>query len=391
MQGVLKFGWEQKHRITSAAMLVVMYVTVIMAGWFLSASYANAGTLTSVKDTLGNSAPASVSNHTIQFTVATTIPAAGSISVDFDTGFTFGSVDFTDVDIASASDYTLAAAATGGTLGVTFTESTQRMHIALGNTAITAGTVLTIEIGFNATFTTTGDQKITNPSTTGSKAVDISTKDTSNVELDSARTFVAIVNPITLNAVVAAAFTFTIDGMTTSESIDSQVVASASSANYVGFGTLTAGTPILMGSSLSVATNAANGFVVTIQSNHNMLASSGADIDCFVDGTCTGQTSAAWASPVGTLGSENTYGHLGVTSEDSATISATASVTGTTDGFFIGMTPQTPYTIWSNSTPADGIAQDIGHIDVGYRVQITALQEAGRYQSRVMYIATPTF
>lgn len=40
---------------------------------------------------------------------------------------------------------------------------------------------------------------------------------------------------------------------------------------------------------------------------------------------------------------------------------------------------------------ANGITQDIGHIDVGYRIQITALQEAGRSQSRLMYIATPTF
>jgi len=381
---------EQSGRMTALGLLVTLSVTMVLSGVMLSYQ-ANAGALTSIKDTLSVSAPSSASNHTIQFTVTTAIPANGSISVDFDSGFTFGSVEFGDVDVASAGgDYTDAAAATGQTLGVTFNETAQRLLIALGaGNNIEIGEVLTIQIGTHATG---GDAQITNPATTGSKAVTAKTYSAANATLDEGYTFVAIVNGVTLNAVVAASFTFVIDALLTGEAVDSYVITSSSEDSYVGFGTLTAGTPVTMGSSLSVSSNATNGFVVTVQQNHNMLASSGADIDCFSNGVCTGQTSAAYTAPTGTIGNELTYGHMGLTTEDSATISATASVgAGGTDGYFIGMVTGTPYTIWSYGGAADGVTQDIGHIDVGYRVAITALQEAGRYQSRLMYIATPTF
>jgi len=235
-----------------------------------------------------------------------------------------------------------------------------------------------------------GDNQIINPSSTGTFGVRITAYDGDDNVLADDDPFVAIVNPVDLNAVVDATFTFIIDGESGSGTIDSYTVASASSALYVGFGDLTAGTAVTMGSSLSVSTNAVSGFVVTIQQNHNMLASSGADIDSFKDGAVQ-YPAATWTAPVGTIGSENTYGHMGVATEDSATISATASVTTGSDGEFIGLVAGTPRTIWSYGGPADGTTQDIGHIDVGYRVQVTSLQEAGRYQNRLMYIATPTF
>jgi len=352
--------------MTALGLVVTLTVTMVLSGVLLSYQ-ANAGAITTISDTLTVSAPSSVSAHTVVFTPATAGGASNHILITF-TGFT-GQSGITSSDVTIAGFTVSSVSYSGDTLKIEVLE------------ALTA-TAKTVVLN--------GTNKLTNPSTTGSKLIEVNTTTSADAALDYGATYVAIVNGVTLNAVVAPSFTFVIDGMTTSEAIDGQTVASQSEDTYVGFGTLTAGTPVMMGSSLSVQSNATNGFVVTVQQNHNMLASSGADIDAFKDGVVQ-YPAALWSTPVGTIGNELTYGHLGITTEDDSTITKTASVTSTSDGHWIGLATGTPRTIWSYGGAADGVTQDIGHIDVGYRVQITALQEAGRYQSRLMYIATPTF
>jgi len=384
---------EQSGRITALGLLVTLSVTMLLSGVLLSYS-AEAADLTAVSDTLTVSAPASASNHTITFTIANQIPSGGSLSLDFQgtsAVFATGSVDYTDIDVLAPGQATLTScgAQTTSDWGVCISGS--KITFQAGSTALFNPGPITVRIGTHATSGATGDQQLTNPAGTGATEITIRTFNASNAELESGVTFVAIVNGVTLNAVVAPSFTFVIDALLTGEAVDDYVITSSSEDSYVGFGTLTAGTDYTMGSSLSVQSNATNGFVVTVQQNHNMLASSGADIDAFKDGVVQ-YPAATWTSPVGTIGNELTYGHMGVATEDSSTISATASVgAGGSDGMFIGLVAGTPRTIWSYGGAADGVTQDIGHIDVGYRVAITALQEAGRYQSRLMYIATPTF
>jgi hypothetical protein len=41
--------------------------------------------------------------------------------------------------------------------------------------------------------------------------------------------------------------------------------------------------------------------------------------------------------------------------------------------------------------PADGSTDNKGAANVAYTAEITALQEAGDYESTLTYIATPTF
>ena len=149
-------------------------------------------------------------------------------------------------------------------------------------------------------------------------------------------------------------------------------------------------------SSLSVTSNALNGFIVTVEQNHNMLASSGADIDCFANGsTCGDAGEAGWSSPTGVNGVEDTYGHLGLYTEDGTgtDITVAASISGTTgdNGTFFGLSGTTAVEIWDNDSTGDGNTQDTGHIQVIYRVEITGLQESGTYTNQLMYVATPTF
>jgi hypothetical protein len=51
-----------------------------------------------------------------------------------------------------------------------------------------------------------------------------------------------------------------------------------------------------------------------------------------------------------------------------------------------------PVEVFKHNGPADGTTQDIGKARVGYKVEISALQEAGSdYTATLTYVATPVF
>ena len=52
---------------------------------------------------------------------------------------------------------------------------------------------------------------------------------------------------------------------------------------------------------------------------------------------------------------------------------------------------QVPQEVMYHGGPADGSMQDKGSVEVAYRIQITALQEAGDYTNTLTYVATPTY
>jgi hypothetical protein len=62
------------------------------------------------------------------------------------------------------------------------------------------------------------------------------------------------------------------------------------------FGTLAANVSKTLAQDLTVSTNARNGYVVTVEQDANLLSSTGADIDGFIDGAYT-NTPAAWQAP----------------------------------------------------------------------------------------------
>jgi hypothetical protein len=139
-----------------------------------------------------------------------------------------------------------------------------------------------------------------------------------------------------------------------------------------------------MAQRLNVTTNARNGFVVTVEQDQNLLSSTGADIDGFIDGAYT-NTPAAWAAPTNSIANENTWGHWGLTSDDDINTSEFGSA------LFVAAST-TPRQIFSHAGPSDGVTNDIGSTTIGYQIQISPLQEAGDdYTTVLTYIATPTF
>lgn len=357
------------------ATLVACAVVLASVGVY---SIAQAANLVSVSDTLTDSDLNVVSNHTIAFTIPTGsagVAAGGTITVTFPAGFNFGSVVVGDIDLSiAAADQTLVAGAPGAT-DWGYTRSGQVITFTAGASESAAATnAIIIKIGTNATG---GTNRITNPNAVGSVELYI-TAGTS----DTGRTRVAIIDDVLVTAIVDTSFVFTISGTATSTAIDSATTTGSTTSQLIPYGRLVAGVPELLAQRLSVQTNARSGFNVTVQTTGTISSSNGADIDTFSNATDI-STPTAWSSPTNNIANENTWGHWGVTTEDDVTLFD--------PGEYIAAST-TPRSIFSHTGPADGTTTDVGLTDVGYKIQITPLQEAGDdYNTTLTYIATPTF
>jgi hypothetical protein len=209
-------------------------------------------------------------------------------------------------------------------------------------------------------------------------------------QTDSASLRVAIIDDVVVTASVDTTLTFVITGVSsgvTTANGEGGTTTVTSTATTIPWGILAPGTAKTARQDLAVTTNARNGFTVTVWQDQNLLSSNGADIDIFKDGV--NGSPAAWTSPLGTLDSEDTYGHEGITSED-ATLAA-GDTFGSALYDAVG-TSTTPLDIFYHTGPADGTTADKGATKIGYKIQINALQEAGTdYTQSLTYIATLTF
>ncbi|MCU0678243.1 MAG: hypothetical protein MUF19_01495 [Candidatus Pacebacteria bacterium] len=373
---------EALHRVV--AMLVAAAVTVVSVGFYSTASAAN---LAEVSNTLSDSDVSALSNHTIEFSLATSsagFTSGQTITVEFDTtgsnAFDLSAIAIGDLDISiNGSDRTIVAGAPAAnqfqaainttTDVITFTSG--------GGTAVgVAGDDIVIRVGTNAAG---GTNRVTNP-TAGSYEFLVTAG-----TVDTGRTRVAILDNVDVTAIVNTSFTFVVDGLATSTAVNGTTTTGSTTPSAIPFGVLTAGEIKTMAQRLSVTTNARNGFVVTVEQDQNLLSSTGADIDGFIDGAYT-NTPSAWVAPTNNIGNENTWGHWGLTSEDSDLNSDEFG-----SALFVAAST-TPRQIFSHTGPADGTTADIGRTQVGYQIQITPLQEAGDdYNTILTYIATPTF
>jgi hypothetical protein len=345
----------------------------------------DAANLTTVSDTLSDTTPNASSTHLFEFTTPTGVAAGEAITIDFgSTGFDLSHIGVDDIDLATTSDYALQAGSpVGATWGVATTSSTIVITSASG--VIAANATVTIEIGTNATNGATGNNDILNPGTTGSKKISLSAG-----SADSGTAMVVILDSVTVSATVDTVFNFSVAGTQAGTALaGAETSTGSTSATAIPFGKLSDGNATTAAQLLTVSTNAKNGYNVTVQVDGPLQSSTGADINYFADGSAT-DTPIAWAQPTGTVGSPDTYGHWGVTSDD-ASISSRSSQFSTTTARFVSVSTS-PHVIMANDGPANGAGQGIGTTTVGYRAEITALQEAGDDYSAVLtYIATPTF
>lgn len=360
------------HRVV--AMLVACALVLASIGVYTTAQAAN---LVSVSNTLSDSGPSVTSAHDIQFTIPTgsTLANTDDIEITFPAGFT-------GVGSLVSGDLTVTVNGTPDT--VTGFTAAGAPTIVFNGIDATAGQVVRIQIA---------DGVVTNPATVQSYEFLV---ELTNVTTDSGRTRVAIVDYVVVTAIVETVFDFVVSGLATSSSVNGTSTTGATSATLIPFGVLEANGIYTLAQELTVTTNARNGFVVTVEQDGNLESSNGADIDGFTNGTYV-NTPAAWSAPTNTLLDENTWGHWGLTSNDSdlsgtfGTVNSGEFANGGSGDRWVAAST-TPRLVFSHNGSADGTTQDYGLARVGYQVQVTPLQEAGDdYTTTLMYIATPTF
>jgi hypothetical protein len=311
-------------------------------------------------------------DHTIVFTTPTGVPNGGSFTIDFSAFTGTSSIAVGDIDVATTSDFTLAADCTGSeevsaSFGATDEILTFTFCSGDGGSIPANGTT-TIQIGQNASG---GSNQLVNP-TTGSYTIDLTTSSG-----DSGTTRVAIVDTVTVTASVDTVFNFTVSGVASGQTVNGTTTGTTTTATEIGFGILNANEVRTGAQDLQVETNAKNGFTVTVVSDGQLDSTTGADIDSFSNGGDQA-VPIAWAVPTATIGSENTYGHWGVTSDDTDIFAATETYKAVLT---------TPVSVFDYTGPTTATTTR-----VGYTVQVSALQEAADdYQAVLTYIATPVF
>lgn len=377
---------------------IATLVTIALVLWVAGTAFvkvANADNVTDVYDLLSTSATSTPANHTIEFVSPTGVANGQTITLTFDSaGSNFtgvAGIDTNDVDLLVNG---VAEDIEGGDWTVGAVGQTITLTNVVGS--IPANATTTILIGLHATNEGVPDEQITNPATQGSYIIDI-TAGTS----DSGATQIAIVDSVYVTASVDTQFDFTVIGFTTQTgtAVNGTSTTGTTTATTLPFGTLTAGNIETLAQVLNVETNAINGYVVTVEVDHQLESSTGADIDSFADGG-DDDTPGVWTRPGGgtpNIANENEWGHWGMTTSDD-------DIHGNGTDFSANNTwialSTSPRAIMAHDGPADGLTgsdtiaggDDIGSTTVGYQVEISSLQEAADdYEAILTYIATPTF
>lgn len=358
-------------RDVSAAKRVIatLLATAIVLWSFGSTSIARADNVQNASDLISDSAPGAESDHIITFNLVNDLADAETVVITFDPdGQNFNLTGVTAADFAITAGTATFSEAVNDTLDtITFTKT---------GGAAASGTAVTVTVD--------GPNKISNPTPVdGNESYEIQI----SAGTDSGYTRVVILDTVLVTAAVETIFEFTVTGLDAGVGVNGATTNATSSSTTIPFGTLVANTPVILAQDLQVVTNAINGFVVTVQSDGDLESSTGADIDIFNDSVLITDPET-WSAPANTINDENTWGHWGITTED--------TVTDRTDPEFganewAGVTT-TPTIIFSHTTTADGAEPGVGSTTVGYQVEISPLQEAADdYSTTLTYIATPTF
>ena len=360
-----------------AAVLLVSTVTWAV-GLPVIFNTASAAQVSLVSATASSSVPSTATNYTIRYTSTTTAAAGQTISFQFDPGgdsFALGSLVFGDIFTTGMTIVSGCGAGTDEvTLSFTNNPDVITFTVCAGDSVLAGAKVIN--------FT---NNRITNSAAPGSYIVRIG-----GTQTDKGDTRIAVVNQVTVTASVDTTLTFTVAGVASGLFVNGETISTTTSATAIGFGTLASGTPVVAAQDLTVITNAQNGFVVTVHEDQNLLSSNGADIDTFKDGANT-SAPTTWTGPLATLGLENTYGHMGLTSDDTD-LNANEFYSGSIIKWAGNFFSTTTRPIFSHNAPADGVTQNIGKARIGYKIQVSALQEAATdYTNHLIYICTPTF
>lgn len=373
-------------RSESVAFVLILSILLWVTGAPIIFQHtARAANLALISDTLTDSDLGVTSGHTITFTTQSQLNGLGGqdtirVMLDPD-GNNFQITDLDEDDFWASTGLDVVNSCGGGSGEFTLATTSETFVLSLC-TGDTVATSTEISLVISAT-----SSAITNPNSVNSYRVRVEHLEAGAAVLDAGDTRVAIIDDVVVTAAVATSFTFTISGVPSGVQVNGVTTSTTTTATAIGFGILptAANSSTTAAQRLNVSTNAVNGFTVTVQEDQNLTSTAGSDIDVFANGTGTAAPTA-WTSPSNTLGSEDTYGHFGLTSDDDIN----SDEFGT--ALFVGNFATTARAVFHHNGPADGTTANIGSTTVAYRIAIGSLQEAGNdYTNTLTYVATPVF
>lgn len=339
--------------------LVAIFVAVSLLFSNAYASTAQAVSLTNASDRLSSSNTGVLAIHTVTFTTSQDLNVGDYFVVRLPEGQGFGNI--------STSSIYCPANSTSSAPVVTTAVCTATGLVASGTQTIILS-------------------DIKNPDNPGTQNVVIASYSSLGALKESADVSISIISSVQVSASVPATLTFAIAPVATGTGINMSTTTGASATTTMGFGELKTGTSSILAQEIRVTTNAAGGFYVTVAQNQDMTSAGGAKIDAFNNGTPP-VSPIPWASPVPDINSSSTWGHFGYTTTDSNLSDGDAYGGGLWSGFSGSSTKEVMY----NNGPADGTTPNVGMVIVGYRIEISALQEAGEYSNTITYVVTPAY
>jgi len=400
--------------ITGCIGSVSYTVATISSGTVFSTS----SPLTANTETAGFVTATQSGSVTLAFTLVNTIPAGGNIYIRVPVastgnqndgiadsgaststnGFDFNKLQSTNINVS-----TTGGTCTGGWSTPSVASTSGQITITKATNPCTGATVTIIIPGLvNPTPITTGHTQ----GQADAYKIAIFTRDGSNNVLDSTSTVVAPVEGVLVSANVDQTLSFQVAGVPSGQSGATYCNAATTVTSYpyaIPWGTIaTANSFLNAAQTLTVSTNANNGYVVTIEESDQMgmngntctgttpagdgyTFGAGKCIrDTVCDGACTEAVTAEWNTA-----SNNGLGY------------SLASVSGTPAVFYYGESSRTysarqiaDYTqggetkqnIMSSTIPVSGDSAR-----VCYRISISGTQPAGYYYNTVKYTATARF
>jgi hypothetical protein len=394
------FAYFREQKAFTAFLSVLMVISTVSAVFAGHFAAADTIAIRNVSDTLSNarikaaSGPAAVdqySVHTFAFQPKVDIPAGQALSFKFmqnpdSSNFDASVLAWEDVYVNGWPAGSNACAAGKDFSALVTATQIDVAPCAQNSRSFASTTPYIVTFGSSTSATKT---MILNPQPASITAANymIELYSTDGVTPpQSSRIRVALVENVDVTAQVDPVFDFTVSGVASTTSTTYGAMTTDSSTSTINYGILPVGTAQIAAQGLQVKTNARQGYNVTVVSDQPFMSQNGAVIDGFAS-----TTPGAWTSPIADVNNDITWGHIGVSSDDSnipnGGIYAFAGQAYTGD-FVRGI----PVSIFGNASSTAGVGQGTGTTTVYYKTEISPLQEAATdYHMNLIYVATPTF
>ena len=367
-----------KHKKIVVALLAITMIA--MYGFLPPQKNVQAGIdqIKNISDTISDSDRAAANViHTIQFTIGSTTPEDGFLSVVFPPEFT---------DVLEANVTCGKNAFQQAILAASSTADSNIVDCVAG-----AG-------GLAATTTVITVEGVTNPNPVTdftSYLFYVYNYYSDNETIQEQATYrVAILEDIKMYARVHAALTFTVFGTSSATYVGDVMCDNDTTATTTDFGVLAPYASTTVCQMLEVTSNATNGFIVTVEQDHELLSDSGDNINSFNNadtGTGSSTTPIGWTPPREVLDQYQTYGHMGLTSDDDLSGVGGYDLYNSGNNVYVGFNDTDPVIVFAHAHPTNGAVRMEGRTSVAYTAEVSALQEAGDYELSLTYICTATY